>query len=289
MRGRRVDWNVEKEGSEFEKCMKRVGGRTIGKVYGRAVARGIPAELREAIKERREGLQNYRRTKEDLGRYKKAKRRVNKLKVQERKRKELKLITGMKKGNRREIKRFWRAYGKQKQSKKGKVVLEEGRREIVDKQEQATFIKEYWRDLYTAHETEERVEDGGEDKGEEEEGGLGEEIRIEEVRAALKEMEKGKAVGEDDIPSEFLIEGGEEVIEWATYIFNKVLKEEKVPSAWKKGVVTALYKGGRKQELGNYRGITVNSSMYKLFTRILRRRLEEEVEERDIRGNTVWV
>ena len=69
-----------------------------------------------------------------------------------------------------------------------------------------------------------------------------------------------------------------------TYIFNKVLKEEKVPSAWKKGVVTALYKGGRKQELGNYRGITVNSSMYKLFTRILRRRLEEEVEERGILG-----
>ena len=38
-------------------------GRTIGKVYGRAAARGITAELREAVKERREGLQNYRRTK----------------------------------------------------------------------------------------------------------------------------------------------------------------------------------------------------------------------------------
>ena len=145
-------------------------GRTVGKVYGRAAARGIPAELKEAIRERRVGLRNYRRTKEGLGKYKKAKMRVNKLKVQERKRKELKLITGMKKGNRREIKRFWRAYGKQKQSKKGKVVLEEGRREIVDKQEQATFIKEYWRDLYTAHETDERVEDGGEDKGERKKG-----------------------------------------------------------------------------------------------------------------------
>ena len=114
---------MEKEGDGFEKCIKRVEGRTIGKVYGRAVARGIPAELREAIKERREGLQNYRRTKEDLDRYKKAKRRVNKLRVQERKRKELKLITGMKKGNRREIKRFWKTYGKQRQRKKGKVVL----------------------------------------------------------------------------------------------------------------------------------------------------------------------
>ena len=211
---------------------------------------------------------------------------VNKFKVQERKRKTLKLITGMKKGNRREIKRFWRTYRKQKQRKKGKVVLEEGGREIVNKQEQANFIKEYWRALYTAHEADERVEDDGEDIGEEGEEGLGEHIEIEEVRTALKEMKKGKAVGVDDIPSEFLIEGGgeEEVLEWVTYIFNKVFKEEKIPSAWKKGVVTVLYKGGRKQELGNYRGITVNSSMYTLFTRILRRRLGEEVEERGILG-----
>ena len=145
-------------------------------------------------------------------------------------------------------------------------MLEEGGREIVDKQEQANFIKEYWRDLYAAHKTDERVEDDGEDIGEEGEEGLGEDIGIEEVRTALKEMKKGKGVGVDDIPSEFLIEVGEEAFEWVTDIFNKVLKEEKLPSAWTKGVVTALYKGGRKQELGNYKGIAVNSSMYKLFT-----------------------
>ena len=110
--------------------------------------RSIPAELREAIKERREGLKNFRRTKEDLGRYKRAKIKVNRMKIQERKRKELKLITGMKKGNRREVKRFWRVYGKQRQGKKGEVVLEEGGREIVDKQEQANFVKEYWKALY---------------------------------------------------------------------------------------------------------------------------------------------
>ena len=285
MRERRVDRNIEAEGIELEKCLKRVAGRTIGKVYGRAAVRSIPAELREAIKERREGLKNYRRTKEDLGRYKRAKIKVNRMKIQEQKRKELKLITGMKKGNRREVKRFWRVYGKQRQGKNGEVVLEEGGREIVDKQEQANFVKEYWKALYAAHEVdEERVDENGEDKEEEGGGGLGEAIEKEEVRVAMKEMKKGKAVGEDDIPSEFLTEGGEEVLEWITEIFNKVLTEEKIPSAWKKGIVTALYKGGRKQELGNYRGITVNSSMYKLFTRILRRRLEEEVEERGILG-----
>ena len=55
---------------------------------------------------------------------------------------------------------------------------------------------------------------------------------------------------------------------------------EKIPIVRKRGIVTALYKGGRKQDLKNYRGITLNSSIHKLFTRILRGRMEEEVEGR---------
>ena len=54
-----------------------------------------------------------------------------------------------------------------------------------------------WKALYAAHEVdEERVDENGEDKEEEGGGGLGEAIEKEEVRVALKEMKKGKAVGE---------------------------------------------------------------------------------------------
>ena len=59
-----------------------------------------------------------------------------------------------------------------------------------------------------------------------------------------------------------------------------MLTEEKIPIVRKRGIVTALYKGGRKQDLKNFRGITLNSSIHKLFTRILRGRMEEEVEGR---------
>ena len=130
----------------------------------------------------------------------------------------------------------------------------EGGREIDDKQEQAKLNKEYWRDLYMAHEADERVEDDGEDIGEEGEESLGEDIEIEEVRTALKKMKKGKAVGVDDIPSEFLIEGGgeKEVLEWVTYIFNKVFKEEKIPSAWKK--YDSLIQRGEKAGVGKLQG-----------------------------------
>ena len=60
------------------------------------------------------------------------------MKLQERKRKELKLITGMEIGNWRELKRFWRINGKQRQGRKGEVVLEEGGRDIMDRYEQTS-------------------------------------------------------------------------------------------------------------------------------------------------------
>ena len=82
----------------------------------------IPAELRQAIKERREGLKNKKRTQEDLSG-----------KLQEQKRKVLKVITGMKILNRRKVKRFMRINGKQRQGRKGEVVLEDGGRDIVDR------------------------------------------------------------------------------------------------------------------------------------------------------------
>ena len=34
MREKRIDRNMEEEGEELEKCMKRIVGRTIEKVYG---------------------------------------------------------------------------------------------------------------------------------------------------------------------------------------------------------------------------------------------------------------
>ena len=74
-------------------------------------------------------------------------------------------------------------------------------------------------------------------------------------------MKKGKPVGVNGIPNKFLM-GGREVLQWLTEPFNKVLTEEKIPIVWKRGIVTALHKGGRKQDLGKYRGITVNSSIY---------------------------
>ena len=54
MREKRIGRNVEEEGEELEKCMKRIAGRTIEKVYGTAAISSIPTT--EAGKKKKRGL-----------------------------------------------------------------------------------------------------------------------------------------------------------------------------------------------------------------------------------------
>ena len=68
----------------------------------------------------------------------------------------------------------------------------------------------------------------------------------------------------------------EQSIDFMYKVFNKCLKQGIFPSAWRKGVITPIPKGGSKNALdpSNYRGITVAVSTYKLFCSILNDRLQ---------------
>ena len=165
----------------------------------------------------------------------------------------------------------------------------------VRQDKQLKIVEGHWSNLYSKHKEEtgslvEEAEQVGENRDqpehldEEEEDILDVPITVEEVEKAVKDLGRGKAMGKDDIPGEFLKEGGEVLYEWISEFLNQVVEQEKIPEGWKKGIVTMIHKGGRKEEVGNYRGITVNDSIYKVFTRILTNRWEEEVEKRGLLG-----
>ena len=65
---------------------------------------------------------------------------------------------------------------------------------------------------------------------------------------------------------------------------NSIRTEETVPELWNKGNITLLHKGGVHNLLDNYRGITIMSAMGKLYSSILRNRIEKVVEENNILG-----
>ena len=79
-----------------------------------------------------------------------------------------------------------------------------------------------------------------------------EEISKKEI---VEAMHKGKACGLDDIPAEFIMEGGSRVAEALRSIFNGIRLGNARPGAWKKEKGKLLDKWKCRENLDNYRGI----------------------------------
>ena len=95
-------------------------------------------------------------------------------------------------------------------------------------------------------------------------------------------MKKKKAPGEDGIQNEAWIEGIEEMKEQVLECLNKIWNGDRVPEEWKIGRIVPIFKKGDKKKVENYRGITLMDTGYKLYAEILRRKLEEELEEHQV-------
>lgn len=115
---------------------------------------------------------------------------------------------------------------------------------------------------------------------------IGIEISEEEVNRAIRKLKKRKAAGEDGIKSEAWIEGGTEVRKILTQEIKKIGKGGEIPKGWTKGVATPVSKKGSKEKVENYRGITLMDTDYKIYSEILREKLEKKVEEKRILQDT---
>ena len=98
-------------------------------------------------------------------------------------------------------------------------------------------------------------------------------IECEEVEKAIKDLKCGKAAGHDMLINEIYIYACETLAPKLTCLFNIVFNSGYFPSSWSDGIIIPLHKKGSTQNVGNYRGITLLSTLGKLFTRVLNNRL----------------
>ena len=104
-----------------------------------------------------------------------------------------------------------------------------------------------------------------------------------EVQTAINQMKRNKAPGIDQLTTDIIILGGEEVIQEMVTLFNDILKEKRIPKEWKEAKVILLFKKGDKNEVKNYRPISLLSHMYKIFIRVLNNRIERVLDENQTR------
>lgn len=106
-----------------------------------------------------------------------------------------------------------------------------------------------------------------------------EDITMEDVCKALRSAKNNKSAGPGGVSIELVKNAPIVVIEALTSIFNKCLRGEEVPSEWKMAFITSIFKKGDKTVCSNYRGISVTASIGRLYGRILKERIENQMTE----------
>ncbi len=101
---------------------------------------------------------------------------------------------------------------------------------------------------------------------------------LEEVAASVKALRNFAAPGVDEVDARML-KAGPVVLEWLHRVITVAWKSRKAHVEWKKALIIPIYKNkGRKDEPGNYRGISMLSIPGKVYASVQLHKVAAQVE-----------
>ena len=153
-------------------------------------------------------------------------------------------------------------------------VLEEDGSLTTDRERIVTRAKEFYENLYSSNRVEPVEEPFTEKKFQK-----FPKIEPWEVNLAVKQSKIWKAPGQDNITIDLIEAVGEEIYRKMAYLFNECITESEIPDSWNEAIVILLYKKGDPENISNYRPISLLSSTFKLFTKIITNRLTQSLNE----------
>ncbi|CAG2187314.1 unnamed protein product [Mytilus edulis] len=92
----------------------------------------------------------------------------------------------------------------------------------------------------------------------------------EDVLKKLNKLKTDKSAGPDGLHPKVLYEVRHAICYPLFLIFNKSIKEGKVPDDWKNAIVSPIFKKGKKLKPGNYRPVSLTSVVCKICESIIR-------------------
>ena len=96
-----------------------------------------------------------------------------------------------------------------------------------------------------------------------------------EMSVAIKKMKENKAADESGVIAEYLKALEVEEVEKLRGLMNGILNGADIPKEWKESRVKLLHKGGRTDELKNYRPIAIINITCKLCMLMVRERIDK--------------
>ncbi|MXP61689.1 reverse transcriptase domain-containing protein [Pantoea sp. Taur] len=100
----------------------------------------------------------------------------------------------------------------------------------------------------------------------------------EEIDDAIAELKNNKAPGEDGVIAEMWKLTGDEFRKRAAELMMDVWIKEEIPKGWGTALITPLHKKGNTTDVDNYRGISLLPVTYKIFSKLLLKRLTPQLD-----------
>lgn len=100
-----------------------------------------------------------------------------------------------------------------------------------------------------------------------------------EVEKAIKSQKTEKSPGPDKITNELMRGTLEELAPILTTIFNEIILSGQIPEQWAKSHIILIHKKGDKENIENYRPISLMSNVYKVFAKIILDRISTLLDE----------
>ena len=97
---------------------------------------------------------------------------------------------------------------------------------------------------------------------------------LRELTECLKTLKSRKCADTAGIRAEMLKKGGEHLLKKLLEVYNVILHgNTQPPSSWRQSVISVIYKSGNAAEPQNYRPICIIPVLYKLFSKLMYKRL----------------
>lgn len=103
-----------------------------------------------------------------------------------------------------------------------------------------------------------------------------------ELRRALQRAKNKKSPGPGGIPTELLKYGSDKLIRMLTKLYERCINGEDVPQEWRTCYISPIHKKGSKKDPRNYRGIAVICSIGRLYASVLKTKIENVTEQREM-------
>ena len=110
-------------------------------------------------------------------------------------------------------------------------------------------------------------------------------VTVSEVFVKLEKLKRKKVAGPDNLPPGFLKHIAIIIAKPLAHVINFSIATGIVPSGFKIGLITPVYKSGPKNDMDNYRPITVLPVCSKIFEQCICKQLTDSLESKNLLSN----